>query len=86
MRLQRLTGLAGWILIVASVWLALPNGTAQAYLDPGSGSFIIQVLIAALAGALLTLRVFWDRIIGFFRKSDAPPAEESISTSPEADD
>lgn len=39
-----------------------------AYLDPGSGSFILQLLLAALVGSLFILKTYWKRIIGFFRK------------------
>lgn len=86
MRARRFAELTGWILAVFGLLLVMPNGTAHAYLDPGSGSFIIQILIAALAGSLLTLRVFWSRIIGFFRKSDESTQETSDASSPEAED
>lgn len=33
-----------------------------AYLDPGAGSFMIQALVAALAGVAVTLRLYWTRI------------------------
>lgn len=47
------------------------------YLDPGSGSFIIQLLIGAGAGILVTVGVFWERIKGFFgRSSDADIDED----------
>ena len=35
---------------------------AYAYLDPASGSIIIQVLIGALAGIGITLKVYWHKI------------------------
>lgn len=35
-----------------------------AYLDPGSGSLIIQMLIAAILGGGLILRTFWKRLFG----------------------
>jgi hypothetical protein len=41
-------------------------GTAFAYLDPGSGSFVIQMLIAGFLGALLWIRLSWNRIRQFF--------------------
>jgi len=37
-----------------------------AYLDPGSGSFLLQLLIAGALGFLFALRVYWKRIKGFF--------------------
>lgn len=40
---------------------------AHAYVDPGTGSYIFQVILAALLGALFMLKVFWARITGFFR-------------------
>ena len=36
------------------------------YLDPGSGSIIIQMLIAALLGAGIFVRVQWSRIKKWF--------------------
>ena len=41
--------------------------TYVAYLDPGSGSFILQILIASLVGALFIVRVYWSKIKGFFQ-------------------
>lgn len=35
------------------------------YLDPGSGSYIFQLLIAALFGALFLLKVYWRRLKAF---------------------
>ena len=48
---------------------------AHAYLDPGTGSMIIQILIASFIGAAVFLRRFWTRIAEFFnryRNSDTP--------------
>ncbi|HET9589325.1 MAG TPA: hypothetical protein VFO91_11100 [Anaerolineales bacterium] len=36
------------------------------YLDPGSGSFLIQLLIAALLGIGVAVRASWSRIKGWF--------------------
>jgi hypothetical protein len=35
------------------------------YLDPGSGSYIFQLLIAAVLGGLFLAKVYWRRITGF---------------------
>lgn len=48
--------------------LVVPQ-TAFAYLDPGSGSYILQVLIGVLAGVLLAVKIFWGRIKTFFSNS-----------------
>lgn len=43
--------------------LSLP---AAAYLDPGTGSMILQGIIAALAVAGFTIKSYWYRIRAFF--------------------
>ncbi len=51
---------------------------APAYLDPGTGSFILQLLIAGFLGLVLAVKIFWNRIVAFFRRtsSEAKPAQE----------
>jgi hypothetical protein len=39
-----------------------------AYLDPGSGSFLLQLLLATLLGALFLLRSSWGKIKSFFSR------------------
>ena len=54
--------------------LALP---AQAYVDPGTGSFIFQAVIGGALAAGVALKVFWKRMAGVFsRKDEAPAADE----------
>jgi hypothetical protein len=35
---------------------------AFAYIDPGSGSLVIQMLIGALVGAGIAIKVFWVKL------------------------
>lgn len=42
--------------------------TPLAYLDPGSGSFLIQILIAALLGIGVAVRASWGKIKKYFGK------------------
>ena len=35
---------------------------AFAYIDPGSGSLIIQMIIGALVGVGITMKVYWEKI------------------------
>ena len=35
----------------------------QAYLDPGSGSMLIQLLLGGVAAGAVVLRMFWQRLI-----------------------
>lgn len=47
--------------------LILPTAKEHPYLDPGSGSFILQMLIAGAAGAVFILRNQIARFFGLFR-------------------
>lgn len=38
------------------------------YIDPGTGSYLIQFLLAAVAGGGLAVRIFWKNIKGFFSR------------------
>jgi hypothetical protein len=42
-------------------------GKFHAYLDPGSGSYFIQLLLASLMGGLFALGVFRKKVIAFFQ-------------------
>lgn len=39
---------------------------AFAYLDPGTGSIILQGLIASVAGLMVVGRLYWQRLKQFF--------------------
>lgn len=43
----------------------------QAYLDPGSGSFLIQLLIAGVVGAGFLIKAYWKKIKKLFNRSAA---------------
>ena len=38
-----------------------------AYLDPGSGSMILQILAGGVAAIAVTARLYWNRILKFLR-------------------
>lgn len=46
----------------------LPKGLA--YLDPGSGSIIVQLILAALLGIGVFARMQWSRIKKFLGRKD----------------
>lgn len=58
----RVLGLSGAAL-VTSLLCASP---ACAYLDPGTGSMIVQALIAAFAAVSVSVGIFWKRLKSFF--------------------
>jgi hypothetical protein len=62
----------------AGFWLALAP-PAHAYIDPGTGSYVFQILIAAVVGAAFSIKLFWRRIKGFFtgKRPPEPPLEQT---------
>jgi hypothetical protein len=52
------------LVLVACLSIASP---AYAYLDPGTGSMLISALFGVAAALALALKMFWYRVIGFFR-------------------
>jgi hypothetical protein len=53
------------LVIILSVLSISP---AYAYIDPGSGSMLIQAIMAAALGVLMFFKQIKFTIIGFFRK------------------
>lgn len=52
--------------------LAAFQQTAHAYIDPGSGSYFFQILIAGFLGGLYAVKLFWNSILSFFKKIFRP--------------
>ncbi len=47
--------------------LLIPRNS-YAYLDPGTGSFIIQMLIATIVGGLFVIKIYFAKIKKFFKR------------------
>ena len=71
---KRMTNMA---LLAAAAW-GCSAGLAQAYLDPGTGSFFLQMFIAAIAGGFFTIKMYWAKVKAFFSHKTAG---ESDATS-----
>ena len=79
-----ITDLIAKTLVVALVAVvALSPNVAFAYLDPGTGSALIQGLIATIAAIGLTLKVYWHRVLGFFGLRRSADAEEEPGDKPD---
>ncbi len=52
-----------WALLVLLVAQA-PR--AYAYLDPGSVSMVLQMIVGGLAGLALILKLYWRKLLGLF--------------------
>ncbi|MDQ6845216.1 MAG: hypothetical protein M3Z92_12830 [Bacteroidota bacterium] len=47
------------------------------YIDPGSGSYLVQMIIAAVLGSLFYVKTIWKRIKLFFTKNKDASQNES---------
>ena len=42
------------------------TGSASAYIDPATGSMVLQMIIGGIAGAFVTVKLYWIQIKAFF--------------------
>ena len=59
-------------IMIATVILSEP---AYAYLDPGTGSMVVQILVACFATVVIFFKSIWQGITQFFGKK--PKVEET---------
>jgi hypothetical protein len=57
---------------------------AYAYLDPGTGSLILQSIIAIFAGAAVTCKIYWEHIKAFFRIKKSPKKDTNSNDNSES--
>jgi len=50
----------------------------NSYLDPGTSSFLIQFILGGLVGIVVIVKIFWNKIIGYF-KGNKTSIEEDIN-------
>ena len=51
-----------------------------AYIDPGTGSYVLQLALAGLLAAGYTLRRFWTRVASLFgRPTETPPTADDAT-------
>jgi L-serine deaminase len=57
-----------------------------AYLDAGSGSLIVQAVVAGAAGMAVAVKLYWRRLKGLFKRQpaaapDSEPAQAEAQTA-----
>ncbi|MGC4046522.1 MAG: hypothetical protein QM758_22240 [Armatimonas sp.] len=63
-----------WALGILAVFVF--SGDAHAYLDPGAGSYMLQVVLAGFFGALVAFRSFWAGMFARMRRTQPMEAPE----------
>jgi hypothetical protein len=72
-----------WILFLTVAFNSLFLPAANAYIDPGTGSFIFQAVIGFLVAAALGIKVFWRKLVGIFHRGPKDAVEPAVA--PDAD-
>lgn len=54
------------VIIWFAIQLAGFSAAAHAYLDPGTGSILVQSFLAGVAGAVAIVSLYWQRLKAFF--------------------
>jgi hypothetical protein len=77
----------GLILLLTGVCHVLGTEPAHAYLDPGSGSMFLQLLLGGAAGLGIILKLYWHRVLALFgmEKKDEQEPTERISAQAEGE-
>ena len=55
------------LLVLYFIWVS--ETQVDAYLDPGSGSMLVQLLLGGVAGAAVVMKLGWERFKDMFRSS-----------------
>ncbi len=55
------------------------------YLDAGTGSMLVQMAVAGVAGAAVFFKIFWAKVTKPFRRNRPDAAAETDVTEPERD-
>jgi multisubunit Na+/H+ antiporter MnhB subunit len=61
--------------LLAIFLLFLFSAPVYAYLDPGTGSILIQGLIGGVAAVLSFLSIYWHKVKAFFGKNKSKKEE-----------
>ena len=59
-------------LLTVPAFLLFSTQNAYAYLDPGTGSMLLQGLIGGIAGGMFAIRLYWSKLKDRFGGGRAP--------------
>lgn len=71
-------------ILVSLTFFHLQSRNAYAYVDPGTGSFFLQLLIASLLGAAFTIKKYFKRL--FKESIDKAPVKSGAINNEENSD
>jgi len=70
-------------ILIALYFVWVSETQVDAYLDPGSGSMLVQLLLGGVAGAAVIMKLGWERFKDMFRSTRAARGEGAPQASGE---
>jgi hypothetical protein len=57
-------------ILILGLFLLTLKTTVYGYIDPGTGTYLLQLLGTAILGGLYTIKIYWRQIRAFFVKKN----------------
>ncbi len=51
-----------------ALFMLLLSSPSYAYLDGGTANMLIQVIFGGVAGGLVFIKLYWQKIVSYFKK------------------
>lgn len=71
-------GAQSFRVMIAVLFVGISTSNAYAYLDPGTGSIILQVLLGGVAGVALAGKLYWHKFLSLFGMGKRSDASEEV--------
>jgi hypothetical protein len=59
--------------LACAVALVVAPAEARAYVDPSSGSMLLQIAVGGFLAGLVTVKMYWRKVRSIFRRDQASP-------------
>ena len=69
-------------IVVVILFLVIVSNNAYAYIDPGTGSYLFQILIATLIGVLFSIKIYSKKIVALVKSIIAKGKKEEKNELP----
>ena len=66
------------LLLLSTSFSILFISSAQAYIDPGTFSIVLQAIIGAVAAAGVAIKIYWYKFKSFFKKKDKDKDKDKL--------
>ena len=69
-------GRTSWFVVLVTLLVMAAEAPAEAYLDPGAGSMLLQVLLGGFAATGVFAKLFWHRLVAPFRRRQSTDGDQ----------